>query len=55
LIWGDIQGKAEQVGRPMPVLDSLLAATAISLYAPLVTRNVTDVAQSGVVIVNPWL
>jgi toxin FitB len=52
--WGRIQGKAERQGRKMQVIDSLIAATALNLGAPLVTRNVEDVEASGVEIVNPW-
>ncbi len=53
-IWGQIQGKAEAKGRRMQVIDSLIAATALNLGAPMVTRNVEDVAESGVEILNPW-
>ncbi len=53
-IWGRIQGRAERAGRRMQVIDSLIAATALKLGAPMVTRNVEDVAASGVEIVNPW-
>ncbi len=38
----------------MQVVDSLIAATALNLGAPIVTRNVEDVEVSGVKIVNPW-
>ena len=54
LLWGRIQGEAETRGRKMPVVDSLLAATALSLDAALVTRNVEDVEASGVEVVDPW-
>ncbi|MCP3958644.1 MAG: type II toxin-antitoxin system VapC family toxin [bacterium] len=54
-IWGRIQGKAELVGEKMQVIDSLIAATALDRGASVVTRNVDDMAPSGVEIVNPWL
>ena len=53
-IWGRIQGEAERAGRTLPVVDSLIASTAFDLGAPVVTRNVDDMAPSGVEIVNPW-
>ena len=52
--WGRIQGEAERIGRRLQVIDSLIAATALNLGAPMVTRNVEDVEASGVEIVNPW-
>lgn len=39
---------------PLPVIDSLLAATAIVHGLTLVTRNVDDVARTGVSVVNPF-
>lgn len=54
LTWGRIQGAAEAEGRKMPVLDSLIAATALAHGLTVVTRNDTDVEASGVEIVDPW-
>ena len=50
---------AEQWGRfnvpdPLPVLDSLLAATASVHGLTLVTRNLKDVERTGVVCLNPF-
>ncbi|MBF0125001.1 MAG: type II toxin-antitoxin system VapC family toxin [Magnetococcales bacterium] len=39
---------------PLPVIDSLLAATALAHDLVLVTRNVVDMARSGVKIINPF-
>ena len=39
---------------PLPVLDGLLAATAKVHGLTLATRNVKDVARSGVDVVNPF-
>ena len=52
-IWGKIQGKAEQEEKPMPAIDSLIAATGIFLNCIVVTRNVLDMEQSGVKLLNP--
>jgi predicted nucleic acid-binding protein len=39
---------------PLPVVDGLLAATASVHGLTLVTRNVTDVARTGVALLNPF-
>ena len=49
--WGRVQASA---GRSLPVIDGLLAATALQHDLTLVTRNVKDFAGLGVQIVNPW-
>ncbi|MFL6232348.1 MAG: type II toxin-antitoxin system VapC family toxin [Thermoanaerobaculia bacterium] len=53
------QAIAEQWGRfnvpdPLPVLDSLLAATALVHGLTLVTRNLKDVERTGVDCLNPF-
>ena len=40
--------------RSLPTIDSLLAATAKSHGLTLVTRNVTDIAATGVPYLNPF-
>ena len=54
MVWGNIQGKAEKEGRPMPVIDGLIAATGLAYHLAVVTRNVSDMMESGVVLINPW-
>lgn len=49
--WGRLQARA---GRSLPAIDSLLAATALQHALVLVTRNVRDVADLGVQVLNPW-
>jgi hypothetical protein len=53
-LWGKLQGEAERRGRRMPVIDSLLAATAHANKLAIVTRNGVDMAESGVEVINPW-
>ncbi|MBK8990087.1 MAG: type II toxin-antitoxin system VapC family toxin [Chloroflexi bacterium] len=53
--WGMLTGKLMQRGRKLPVMDGLIAATAIHHNLALVTRNTTDFTGLGVVLVNPWL
>ena len=42
------------VGRPVPSIDSLLAATALHHELRLVTRNQKDFDYPGLDVVNPW-
>src|SRR3546814_19040130 len=43
-----------RTGQAPPVIDTLLAATAIEHDLFLVTRNIKDIRHSGAVIFNPW-
>jgi predicted nucleic acid-binding protein len=52
--WGQIYGLAGARGVNVPVIDGLLAATAIQHNLTLVTRNTRDVATTGVTLFNPW-
>jgi len=54
IIWGKIQGMTERIGKPMPAMDSLIAATGITHHLTVVTRNTSDMKESGVVLFNPW-
>jgi predicted nucleic acid-binding protein len=49
--WGRVQAAA---GRSLPVIDGLLAATALHHDLTLVTRNIKDFEGLGVELVNPW-
>lgn len=53
--WGRISGEIQRIaGQAPPVIDTLLAATAIENDLYLVTRNVRDVRDSGAAIFDPW-
>ena len=53
--WGAISGSVKQVtGQSPPVVDTMLAATALEHGLWLVTRNVRDVQHSGAAVFNPW-
>jgi toxin FitB len=54
LRWGTMISRLEAAGTPMPLLDSLVAATALQRGLVLVTRNEEDFERSGVELVNPW-
>ncbi len=49
--WGRLCATA---GRPLPAIDSLLAATALKHNLVLVTRNVKDFAGLPIQTFNPW-
>ena len=49
--WGRM---VAQAGRPLPAIDSLLAATAEQHGLTLVTRNLRDVKGLAVPVINPW-
>lgn len=40
--------------RPIPVIDGLLAATALTFDLVLVTRNISDVQGLGAQLLNPF-
>jgi predicted nucleic acid-binding protein len=53
--WGASSGVVKhQTGQTPPVIDTLLAATAIEHDVCLVTRNTRDVQHSGANLFNPW-
>jgi predicted nucleic acid-binding protein len=47
--WGELSAR-----RSLPVIDTLIAATAMSRGFTLVTRNTRDVETTGVALVDPW-
>jgi predicted nucleic acid-binding protein len=48
-IWGELSA-----GRSLPVIDTLIAATAMVHHLTLVTRNTRDVRSTGVAVIDPW-
>ena len=55
LVWGELLARLEGAGTPMPAIDSLLAATAVSHGFTFVTRNTSDFEAAGISLYNPWL
>jgi predicted nucleic acid-binding protein len=49
--WGRLLA---EIGRPVPAIDSLLAATALHHELRFATRNTGDFAFPGLEVVDPW-
>jgi predicted nucleic acid-binding protein len=53
--WGRLVAEASTAGAVLPVIDGLLAATALQHDLTLVTRNNKDVKGTRVRLFNPWV
>jgi toxin FitB len=51
-LWGAMAAEAKRRGKPMAVIDGLIAATAIHYNLTVVSRNATDFPPAKVF--NPW-
>ena len=52
--WAALQASAEKSGHRLPVVDSLLAATARCHGLTLATRNLHDFRHCGIPVLDPW-
>jgi len=52
--WGLLAAEAKRKGKPLPVIDGLLAATALHHILTIVSRNASDFAGARVAVLNPW-
>ena len=52
-VWGRFYASHQRSGRRLPLMDSLLAATALRYKLTLVTRNTADFPED-VPVLNPW-
>jgi toxin FitB len=53
--WGALVGQSETRGQPLPVIDSLIAATSLQHGFTVVTRNTDDLQRCGARCFNPWV
>jgi len=54
LDWGQLVGNLERLGKPMPLMDSLIAAIVLHGDFVLVTRNETDFEFADIRMLNPF-
>jgi toxin FitB len=54
LAWGAMMGRLERAGRPLPAMNSIIAALALHHDCTLATRNEADFEGTGVRVANPW-
>lgn len=52
--WGLLTAVARNNGIALPVIDGLLAATALEHNLTLVTRDTGQIPSMGVAVFNPW-
>ena len=52
--WATICGESEGKGKKLPIMDSLIAATAYEYNLIIVTRNVSDFNFSLLKVFSPW-
>lgn len=53
-VWGKLTAEGDRSGRPLPVVDGLLLATAKAHDLTVVTRNIDDFSERGVSVLNPF-
>jgi predicted nucleic acid-binding protein len=52
--WGLLTAEAKRNGKPLSIIDGLLAATALEHNLTVVSRNTSDFANTHVPVLNPW-
>ncbi len=52
--WGTLEAEGRRIGRPLPVIDGLLLATARAHGLTFVTRNLRDCGDRGLEVLSPW-
>ena len=52
--WGLLSAEAKRSGKPLSIIDGLLAATALHHNLTVVSRNISDFANTHVPVLNPW-
>ncbi|MFZ0497912.1 MAG: type II toxin-antitoxin system VapC family toxin [Steroidobacteraceae bacterium] len=53
-VWAEQQHKLEEIGQPMPVEDSYIAAIALRHKLTVVTGNEKDFSRPGIKLFNPF-
>jgi predicted nucleic acid-binding protein len=53
--WAQLVADLKNKGRTLPVVDSMIAATALAYRLTVVTHNVRDFRNAGVPVVDPFV
>ncbi len=54
ITWGKINQTLKSIGKPLPIMDSLIASSCINGSFTLVTRNEKDFQNIDIKIINPF-
>ena len=54
LKWGEVNAELQKVGKPMPIMDSLIASSCLEKGFVLITRNEKDFYSFEIEMVNPF-
>ena len=54
LKWGEINAGLQKIGKPMPIMDSLIACSCMAKDFVLITRNEKDFYSFDIEMVNPF-
>jgi len=52
--WGVLAAESKRKGKPLAVIDGLIAATALEYNLTVVSRNADDFINTQVAVLNPW-
>ncbi|HEY2844578.1 MAG TPA: type II toxin-antitoxin system VapC family toxin [Bryobacteraceae bacterium] len=52
--WGLLTAEAKRLHKVLPVIDGLIAATALHYNLTVVSRNTSDFSAARVQVLNPW-
>jgi toxin FitB len=55
LAWGEITQKSKVLGKPLPIIDSIIGATCKAKELLLITRNEKDFQNLDIKITNPFI
>ncbi len=55
LKWGEVNQHLQSIGRPISIMDSLIATSASTKNMILITRNVKDFYNFDIEIINPFI
>jgi len=54
LKWGEVNAQLQKIGKPMPIMDSLIASSCLAKELILITRNEKDFYNFEIEMVNPF-